>query len=168
VEEQLMKILQEHPGEPFSHSELLKLTKTKSRPQLKKILTKMIKDNPDNFGSKKVSRIAVVWARESKEALPTVSDESDELQKRITQLEKEKEQLKELEKEHQKLKEELKKKESKKEEKRSKPAAEEIKDKLLEDLIDTLTEEFPHALTTRGQLKQFFKEVIPVVLKRYF
>jgi predicted nuclease with TOPRIM domain len=167
VEEQLIKILQEHPGEPFSHSELLKLTKTKSRPQLKKILKKMIKDNPDNFGSKTVSRIAVIWARESKGALPTVSDESDELQKRITQLEKEKEQLKELEKENQKLKDELKKKESKKEEKGSKPA-DEIKDKLLEDLIDTLTEEFPHALTTRSQLKQFFKEVIPVVLKRYF
>jgi len=167
VEELLIKILQEHPGEPFSYSELLKLTKTKSRTELKKILGKLIKDKPDKFGSKTVSRIAVVWAKESKEALPTVGDEGDELKKRVTQLEKEKKKLAELEKENQKLKDELKKKESKKEEKGSKPA-EEIKDKLLEDLIDTLSEEFPHALTTRGQLKQFFREVIPVVLKRYF
>jgi len=157
VEEQLIKILQEHPGEPFSHTELLNLTKTKSRPELKKILTKLIKDNPDNFVSKKVSRIAVVWARESKEASTTISTESDDLKKRITQLEKDKE----------KLKDELKKKESKTEKKGKKPE-EEIKEKLLDDLIDTLTEEFPHALTTRGQLKQFFREVVPVVLKRYF
>ena len=157
MEEQLIKILQEHPGEPFAHTELLNLTKTKSRPELKKILTKLIKDNPDNFVSKKVSRIAVVWARESKEASTTISTESDDLKKRITQLEKDKE----------KLKDELKKKESKTEKKGKKPE-EEIKEKLLDDLIDTLTEEFPHALTTRGQLKQFFREVVPVVLKRYF
>ncbi|MFX1518756.1 MAG: hypothetical protein ACFFCD_02380 [Promethearchaeota archaeon] len=157
MEEQLIEILQGHPGEPFSHAELLKLTKTKSRTELKKILGKLIKEKPDNFGSKKVGRIAVVWARESKEALPTVSDESDGLKKHITQLEKE----------NQKLRDELKKKESKKEEIGSK-SAEEIKDKLLEDLIDTLTEEFPPQIATRNQLKQFFKEVIPVVLKRYF
>ncbi len=157
MEEQLKKILQEHPGEPFSHSELLKLTKTKSRPELKKKLGKLVKDNPDKFGSKTVSRITVVWARESKEASLTISEESDDLKKRITHLEKENE----------KLMTELKKKESREVKKRSKPA-EEIKEKLLDDLIDTLTEEFPHALTTRSQLKQFFREVIPVVLKRYF
>jgi cell shape-determining protein MreC len=166
VEEQLIKILQEHPGEPFSHAELLKLTKSKSRPELKKILGKLIKTSPNQFGSKTVSRIAVVWAREAKEVSPAISDESDALQKRITQLEKETQRLKELETEHQKLKDELKKKESKKETHPSKPA-EEIKEKLLEDLVDTLTEEFPTQLATKNELKQFFKEVVPVVLKRY-
>ena len=157
MEEQLIKILQEHPGEPFAHTELLNLTKTKSRPELKKILTKLIKDNPDNFVSKKVSRIAVVWSRESKETSPTIRDESNDLKKRITQLEKKKEELKY----------ELKGKKSKTEKKGEKPA-EEIKEKLLDDLIDTLTEEFPPQIATRNHLKQFFKEVIPVVLKRYF
>ena len=157
MEEQLKKILQEHPGEPFSHSELLKLTKTKSRPELKKKLGNLVQDNPDKFGSKTVSRIAVVWARESKEASLTISDESDNLKRRITHLEKENE----------KLMTELKKKESRRVKKRSKPA-EEIEEKLLDDLIDTLTEEFPPQIATKNHLKQFFKEVIPVVLKRYF
>ena len=163
MEEQLIKILQEHPGEPFSHSELLKLTKTKSRPELKKIIGKLTKDNPDKFGSKTVSRIAVVWGRESSEVPATVSAENGDLKKRIAKLESENKKIKELEKENR----ELKKKESKKEKKGMK-SAEEIKEKLLDDLVDTLTEEFPHALTTRQQLKNFFKEVVPVVLKRYF
>lgn len=167
MEEQLIKILQEHPGEPFSYSELLKLTKTKSRPELKKIIGKLTKDNPDKFGSKTVSRIAVVWGRESSEVSATVSDENGDLQKRIAKLESENKKLKDLEKENRELKKELTKKPSKKEKKGMK-SAEEIKEQLLEDLIDTLTEEFPHALTTRQQLKQFFREVVPVVLKRYF
>jgi hypothetical protein len=167
VEELLIKILQDHPGEPFSYSELLKLTKTKSRPELKKIVGKLIKDNPDKFRSKTVSRIAVIWGREPTEISATVSDENGDLKKRIVKLENENEKLKELEKENIELKKELTKKPSKKEKKGMK-SAEEIKEKLLEDLVDTLTEEFPHALTTRQQLKQFFNEVVPVVLKRYF
>ncbi|MFX1466595.1 MAG: hypothetical protein ACFFA5_09000 [Promethearchaeota archaeon] len=167
MEEQLIKILQEHPSEPFSYSELLKLTKTKSRTGLKKIIGKLIKDNPDKFGSKTVSRISVVWGRESSEVSATVSDENGDLKKRIAKLESENKKLKDLEKENRELKKELTKKPSKKEKKGMK-SAEEIKEHLLDDLIDTLTEEFPHALTTRQQLKQFFKEVIPVVLKRYF
>jgi cell shape-determining protein MreC len=166
LEEQLKQILQEHPGEPFSYSELLKLTKTKSRTELKKIIGKLIKDNPDKFGSKTVSRITVVWGRETSEAAVTVGDENRDLKKRITKIESENKKMKDLEKENRELKKELAKTQSKKEKKVKSTG--EIKEKLLDDLIDTLTEEFPHALTTRQQLKQFFKEVIPVVLKRYF
>jgi len=163
VEEELIKILLDNPGEPFSYTELLDLTKTKSRPELKKIVGKLIKDDPDKFRSKTVSRIAVVWGREPTEISATVSDENGDLKKRIAKLENENKKMKELEKENR----ELKKKESKKEKKGMK-SAEEIKEKLHEDLVDTLTEEFPHALTTRQQLKNFFNEVVPVVLKRYF
>ena len=123
----------------------------------------MIKNNPDKFRAKTVSRIAVVWGRESSEVSATVSDENGDLKKRIAKLESENKKMKELETENT----ELKKKESKKE-KKGVTSAEEIKEKLLDDLVDTLTEEFPHALTTRQQLKNFFKEVVPVVLKRYF
>ena len=167
MEELLIKILQEHPGEPFSYTELLKLTKTKSRPELKKTIGKLLKDNPDKFGSKTVSRIAVVWGRGSSEASATVSDENGDLKKRIAKLESENKKLRDVEKENIELKKELTKKLSKKE-KKGMQSAEEIKEKLQDDLVDTLTEEFPHGLRTRQQLKQFFKENISFVLKRYF